>query len=102
MNRKGLWLLISLTMILMIIMSACQPQPEIVEKEVVVTEIVETVSEVEVPVDKSVLIYNSYMSDPDPRVADADAVQIFQEAHPDYEIVHSTVEDRWVFRGSSH
>lgn len=91
MNRKGLWLLISLTMILMIIMSACQPQTEIVEKEVVVTEIVETVSEVEVPVDKSVLIYNSYMSDPDPRVADADAVQIFQEDHPDYEIVHSTV-----------
>jgi len=31
------------------------------------------------------------MSDPDPRVADADAVQIFQEDHPDYEIVHSTV-----------
>jgi ABC-type glycerol-3-phosphate transport system substrate-binding protein len=91
MNRKRLWLLISLTMILMIIMSACQPQTEIVEKEVVVTEIVETVSEVEVPVDKSVLIYNSYMSDPDPRVADADAVQIFQEEHPDYEIVHSTV-----------
>ena len=91
MNRKGLWLLMSLAMILMIIMSACQPQTEIVEKEVVVTEIVETVSEVEVPVDKSVLIYNSYMSDPDPRVADADAVQIFQEDHPDYEIVHSTV-----------
>ncbi len=91
MNRKGLWLLISMTLILMIIMSACQPQTEIVEKEVVVTEIVETVSEVEVPVDKSVLIYNSYMSDPDPRVADADAVQIFQEDHPDYEIVHSIV-----------
>ena len=91
MNRKRLWLLISLTMILMIIMSACQPQTEIVEKEVVVTEIVETVSEVEVLLDKSVLIYNSYMSDPDPRVADADAVQIFQEDHPDYEIVHSTV-----------
>jgi multiple sugar transport system substrate-binding protein/raffinose/stachyose/melibiose transport system substrate-binding protein len=31
------------------------------------------------------------MSDPDPRVADADAVQIFQEDHPDYEIVHSIV-----------
>ena len=91
MNRKGLWLLISMTLILMIIMSACQPQTEIVEKEVVVTEIVETVSEVEVPVDKRVLIYNSYMSDPDPRVADADAVQIFQEDHPDYEIVHSIV-----------
>ena len=91
MNRNRLWLLISLTMILMIIMSACQPQTEIVEKEVVVTEIVETVSEVEVLLDKSVLIYNSYMSDPDPRVADADAVQIFQEDHPDYEIVHSTV-----------
>lgn len=91
MNRKGLWLLISMTLILMIIMSACQPQTEFVEKEVVVTEIVETVSEVEVPVDKRVLIYNSYMSDPDPRVADADAVQIFQEDHPDYEIVHSIV-----------
>lgn len=91
MNRKGLWLLISMALILMIVMSACQPQTEFVEKEVVVTEIVETVSEVEVPVDKSVLIYNSYMSDPDPRVADADAVQIFQEEHPDYEIVHSTV-----------
>ncbi|MEE8568556.1 MAG: ABC transporter substrate-binding protein [Anaerolineales bacterium] len=91
MNRRGLWLLISMTLILMIIMSACQPQTEIVTTEVVVTEIVETVSEVEVPVDKSVLIYNSYMSDPDPRVADADAVQIFQEDHPDYEIVHSTV-----------
>lgn len=91
MNRKGLWLLISMTLILMIVMSACQPQTEFVEKEVVVTKIVETVSEVEVPVDKRVLIYNSYMSDPDPRVADADAVQIFQEDHPDYEIVHSIV-----------
>ena len=91
MNRKGLWLLISMTLILMIIMSACQPQTEIVTTEVVVTEIVETVSEVEVPVDKRVLIYNSYMSDPDTRVADADAVQIFQEDHPDYEIVHSIV-----------
>ena len=91
MNRKGLWLLISMTLILMIIMSACQPQTEIVEKEVVVTKIVETVSEVEVPVDKRVLIYNSYMSDPDQRVADADSVQIFQEDHPDYEIVHSIV-----------
>ncbi len=91
MNRKGLWLLISMTMILVMIMSACQPQTEIVEKEVIVTEIVEKVSEVEVPVDKRVLIYNSYMSDPDPRVADADAVQIFQEDHPDYEIVHSIV-----------
>jgi multiple sugar transport system substrate-binding protein/raffinose/stachyose/melibiose transport system substrate-binding protein len=80
-----------MTLILMIIMSACQPQTEIVEKEVVVTEIVETVSEVEVPVDKSVLIYNSYMSDTDQRVADADSVQIFQEDHPDYEIVHSIV-----------
>lgn len=91
MNRKGLWLLISMTMILVMIMSACQPQTEIVEKEVIVTEIVEKVSEVEVPVDKRVLIYNSYMSDPDPRVADADSVQIFQEDHPDYEIVHSIV-----------
>jgi len=91
MNRKGLWLLISMTLILMIVMSACQPQTEFVTTEVKVTEIVETVSEVEVPVDKRVLIYNSYMSDPDPRVADADAVQIFQEDHPDYEIVHSTV-----------
>jgi ABC-type glycerol-3-phosphate transport system substrate-binding protein len=91
MNRKGLWLLISMTMILMIIMSACQPQTEFVTTEVKVTEIVETVSEVEVPVDKRVLIYNSYMSDPDPRVADAEAVQIFQDEHPDYEIVHSIV-----------
>lgn len=91
MNRKTLWLMLTLTLMFTMVLTACQAQPEVVEKEVVVTEIVETVSEVEVPVDKSVLIYNSYMSDPDPRVADADAVQIFQEDHPDYEIVHSTV-----------
>lgn len=91
MNRKGLWLLLSLAMIVVISLSACQPQTEFVEKEVVVTEIVDKISEVEVPVDKKVLIYNSYMSDPDPRAADAEAVQMFQDDHPDYEIVHSTV-----------
>ena len=91
MNRKDIWRLISLAMILVICASACQPKTEVVEKQVKVTEVVETISEVEVPLEKQVLIYNSYMSDPDPRAADAEAVQIFQADHPLYEIVHSTV-----------
>jgi len=90
-KRKTLFMLLSITIIFATILSACQTEPEVIEK--VVTEVVEveTQTEVEVPVDKKVLIYNSYMSDPDPRAADAAAVQMFMDEHPDYEIIHSTI-----------
>jgi hypothetical protein len=83
-ERKTLFMLLSITIIFATILSACQTEPEVIEK--VVTEVVEveTQTEVEVPVDKKVLIYNSYMSDPDPRAADAAAVQMFMDEHPDY------------------
>ncbi|MFP4374280.1 MAG: ABC transporter substrate-binding protein [Spirochaetaceae bacterium] len=39
----------------------------------------------------NIVIYNSYMSDPDPREFDAEAVQEFREQNPDIEVIHSTV-----------
>jgi ABC-type glycerol-3-phosphate transport system substrate-binding protein len=84
--------LIGFVIVLAILLSACQPTTETIIETVVVEKDGETViEEVEVPVDKQVLIYNSYMSDPDPRVADAEVVATFQAAHPNYEIIHSTV-----------
>jgi multiple sugar transport system substrate-binding protein/raffinose/stachyose/melibiose transport system substrate-binding protein len=58
-----------------------------VEKEVVKTEVVE----VEVAVEKQKLIYNSYASDPEPRAADEEIVQMFMEKYPNIEVIHSTV-----------
>jgi ABC-type glycerol-3-phosphate transport system substrate-binding protein len=71
------------------------------EKEVTVVETVEVEVEKEVvkevekevvkEVEKNLVIYNSYMSDPAPREADAMQVEMFMEANPDLEVVHSTV-----------
>lgn len=95
MKRKNLQIILGLMIAFALLMPACAPQTEAapVVQTVEVEKTVEVPVEVEkeVPVDKQVLIYNSYMSDPDPRAADAEAVAMFQEAHPDYEIVHSTV-----------
>lgn len=105
MNNKTIWVILSLFVLGALILTACaQPTPEKIVETVIVTEvveiegetiietqIVETTKEVEVPVDKQVLIYNSYLSDPDARVADEEAVAIFSEANPDIEVLHSTV-----------
>jgi multiple sugar transport system substrate-binding protein/raffinose/stachyose/melibiose transport system substrate-binding protein len=37
------------------------------------------------------VIYNSYMSDPEPRVADAELVAMFEENNPNIDVVHSTI-----------
>ena len=70
-------------------------QTVIVEKEVVVEKpVVETVvveREVEKPVAKKILIYNSYASDPAPREADEELVQMFEGENLDIDVVHSTV-----------
>ncbi|MGD2205336.1 MAG: ABC transporter substrate-binding protein [Anaerolineae bacterium] len=58
-----------------------------VEKEVIVTKEVEK----EVVRDKDIVIYNSYMTDPAPREADAQLVQMYMEANPDVNVVHSSV-----------
>ena len=60
-----------------------------VEKQVVVTKEVEKI--VEKPVEKQLVIYNSYQSDPEPRAADAALVQMFMDKHPDVQVLHSTV-----------
>lgn len=59
------------------------------EVEKVVTKEVEKV--VEKPVAKQLVIYNSYQSDPEPRAADEELVRRFMDAHPDIQVVHSTV-----------
>jgi ABC-type glycerol-3-phosphate transport system substrate-binding protein len=59
------------------------------EVEKVVTKEVEKV--VEKPVEKQLVIYNSYQSDPEPRAADEELVRRFMDAHPDIQVVHSTV-----------
>ena len=41
--------------------------------------------------ESQIVIYNSYMSDPAPREADAELVKRFNEDHPNAEIIHSTV-----------
>ncbi len=104
MKHKKFLITIGLLLGLSMLLAACQPETVTVVETVVVEKegetIIETVEvekevevevEKEVPVEKQVLIYNSYMSDPEPREADAKAVEMFQEDHPNYEIVHSTV-----------
>ncbi|MBN1265260.1 MAG: extracellular solute-binding protein [Anaerolineales bacterium] len=91
MKRKTFLTILSFTIIFATILSACQTEPDVIEK--VVTEVVEveTQTEIEVPVDKQIVIYNSYMSDPDPRAADEATVQMFMDEHPDIQVIHSTV-----------
>ncbi len=101
--------LISIVVVLstLAMLGACAtPTPQVVEKEVVVTQVVEKQVEVEkvvtqvvekevevqvTAVPKVTMVYNSYQSDPAPRQADADLVKMFMEKNPNIEVVHSTV-----------
>jgi multiple sugar transport system substrate-binding protein/raffinose/stachyose/melibiose transport system substrate-binding protein len=88
-------------MLLALVGGCATPTPETVtvtvEKTVEVERTVEvevekTVEvEKEVPVDKEVVIYNSYQSDPEPRAADEALVEMFEEEHPNIDVLHSTV-----------
>jgi ABC-type glycerol-3-phosphate transport system substrate-binding protein len=112
--RKMAFVLMALVLVLSVL-AACGPTPEPqtiiqtvevekkvvetveVEKEVTVKETVEVEKEVvkevekEVLKDKSLVIYNSYMTDPAPREADAQLVQMYMDANPSIEVVHSSV-----------
>ena len=84
--------LIGLVIVLAILLSACQPTTETIIETVVVEKEGETIiEEVEVLVDKQVLIYNSMHGDPEPRAADEEIVKNFMEANPEIEVVHSIV-----------
>ncbi|MBN1259055.1 MAG: carbohydrate ABC transporter substrate-binding protein [Anaerolineae bacterium] len=101
--KKTLFGLLAMVTLLSLVLVACGPTPtpetiiETVEvikevevtKEVTVTEEVEV--EVEKLVDKRVVIYNSYNSDPGPRAADEELVKMFEAAHPDVSVQHSIV-----------
>jgi len=102
MNRKSFLIVLGLLTIMALALTACQPETVTVIETVVVEKEGETIIQtvevevekevlVEVPVEKSVVIYNSYMSDPAPREADAQIVSLFMEANPDVEVIHSTV-----------
>ncbi len=104
--KKVLFVLVTLATVTGML-TACgpAPTPEQVEVTRVVTEKeevevtrqveVEVTKEVEVEkevqVEKQIVIYNSYMSDPEPREADAELVQMFEENNPNIDVVHSTV-----------
>jgi ABC-type glycerol-3-phosphate transport system substrate-binding protein len=100
--KKMLFAYLAIVTILAML-AACgpTPTPEVVEKVVKETVVVEKEVQVEVtkevqvevekPVAKKIVIDNSYMSDPDPREADAGQVQMFEEKYPDIDVVHSTV-----------
>ena len=90
----------NILMVLAMLLSACgTPTPEVIRETVEVVKTVEVTKEVvvtkevevEKPVDRRVVIYNSYASDPAPRAADEALVKMFEEAHPDIEVQHSTV-----------
>jgi ABC-type glycerol-3-phosphate transport system substrate-binding protein len=110
--KKGFSALAALVMILSLVL-ACGPTPEPqivekivtqevekevkvietveVEKEVTVVQTVEVEKEVVKEVEKGLVIYNSYQSDPEPREADAALVAMFEEENPGIDVVHSTV-----------
>jgi multiple sugar transport system substrate-binding protein/raffinose/stachyose/melibiose transport system substrate-binding protein len=112
MKHKNTFVLFSLLIVASMVLGSCAPAatPETIVETVIVTEVVEKEGEtiietqvvevevtkeveveVEVPVDKEKVIYNSYMSDPDPRAADAAAVEMYMEANPNVDVIHSTV-----------
>ena len=41
--------------------------------------------------EKQIVIYNSYNGDPEPRRVDKELVQMFEEANPQIDVVHSIV-----------
>ena len=97
--KKTFMLLAIVTVLGMV--AACAPQTvtvevpveKTVEVEVPVEQTVEVEVEVpvEVEVEKEIVIYNSYQSDPEPRAADEELVQRFEEKYPNIDVVHSTV-----------
>ncbi len=94
--KKSLLILMAVVL-LAGLLAACgaTPEPQVVEKEVTVKETVEVLvtQEVkkEVVKDKQIVIYNSYMTDPAPREADAALVQMYMDENPDVEVLHSSV-----------
>ncbi len=90
--KKILFTMVSLAVVVGML-AACAPPPE--PEEVEVTRLVTEREEVEVTrqveVEKQIVIYNSYMSDPDPREADAELVAMFEDRYPNIDVVHSTV-----------
>jgi ABC-type glycerol-3-phosphate transport system substrate-binding protein len=104
--KKAMFTLVAV-MTVLVMLVACQPQtvtvtvevekevPVEVEVEVPVEQTVEVPVEVEVEVpvevEKKILIYNSMHGDPLPREADEELVQMFEETHPDIDVVHSIV-----------
>jgi ABC-type glycerol-3-phosphate transport system substrate-binding protein len=100
MYRKKIFVFLAVVMLLSLILTACEPETII---ETVVETVIETVEvegetveviverEVEVLKDKDILIYNSYASDPAPREADEEIVQMFMDKYPQYDVIHSTI-----------
>ncbi|MBW6466192.1 MAG: ABC transporter substrate-binding protein [Brevefilum sp.] len=100
MYRKKMFIILAVVMLLSLILTACEPETII---ETVVETVIETVEvegetveviverEVEVLKDKEILIYNSYASDPAPREADEEIVQMFMDKYPQYDVIHSTI-----------
>lgn len=102
-----LFKVISLLALLSLVLTACAtPTPQVLEKEVVVTQVVEKQVEVEkvvtqvvekevevqvTAVPKTTMVYNSYASDPAPRAADEALVKMFMEQNPNIEVIQSTV-----------
>lgn len=74
-------------------LAACVPAtPQVVEKEVVVTQVVEKQVEVKVTeAPKVTMVYNSYASDPAPRKADEELVKMFMAKNPNIIVTHSIV-----------
>ncbi len=105
MLRNKLWTLLSLLLIALFVLSACQPQTvEVVktvevEKKVVETQVVEVEKTVEktVEVEKQVMVstnpiaYNSYNGDPKPRAFDEAIVADWNAAHPEMPVEHSII-----------
>ncbi len=109
--KKALLAVLAIMTILGMVAACATPTPEVIEKEVVVEKVVketvvvekekvvekEVVQTVEVEkvvekmVEKGQLVYNSYMSDPAPREADAEIVSRFMEKYPEVDVTHSIV-----------
>jgi len=93
MKHKPYAILVIVTMLLLL--AACAAEPIIETVEVPGETIVETV-EVEVPgegvvSEKSIVIYNSYQTDPDPIAAEKHLISLFEEQNPDIDVVQSNI-----------